>query len=247
MNAVGEFLSSCFPIAPYVEALQCSLMAAFQGPTEPECHARIQFLPEDHNSSSQRQKNGAYLSTHYNFARGDIVLVEDDSTKGRERLNAIQLGTFAAQPNVSIEGWDDHASCLEHSKVAHQFDLIQAKIAAARSSSSAEAVVDAWRYLHGIAHQVRLKEWEGESSTDRRLRVMEEYVVQARNALAFRNFEVRQKVLAEKIGECFARTEGVIYVMVGIKHLEISDAKVGKFAQQLLSSLPGGSYQIVSL
>lgn len=224
--------------------------------------ARVVFLPEnDHTQGKQRGEISHFLEEHYNFARGDIILVEDDEMKTGAQLNLEQLGEFAQSPSLAI-GWDSHQSCLVRQEAARRFATHFQSIERLRQDRFSLVEEVDLRLLEIVAKQGQLSEWQGlthaslahtfqeptqENMKQKLLDAMSNYLKNAQAYLALQHFPQRQINLSRKITACLSRNQhGIVYVLLGSEHLNVTDAKTSAAALNLLASL-NAPYSIVHL
>jgi len=209
---------------------------------------RVFFLLEsDHNDLEQRKRNVAFINENYSFEQGDIILVEDDENCSPDTLNLEQIDGI----NIKhcVKGWDPHESCLKRKFIKSTIEkILTATKNLKNTSSSFDQKIEDLRYLKSMANKVKMQAVVNFPNDDSALiGACENYAGNLRNFIALEDFPVRQNGLKQNIDNNLDNNPtGRLFVLIGSKHLDALDQKVGLYVRQFLESLQGINYEIVS-
>lgn len=246
-----DSLSPCF-LEGYTKLLD-ALTPASLGSTS--LSARVEFLPEEHKEGGYtRTRNIEYLFANYSYKRKDIILVEDDEKKGRSQLNLKSIGHFQRE-NCIVRGWDNHESCIEYKNIYQKLKEIEEGVERLEKRPLPHNWEKDLNLLFQTAKNGELEAWQNYNNSTLSdcftnpkrneekitlLESMKRYVSNTEAYFILKDFPKRQSNLENSLDACLNETKGteaVIYVMLGLLHVDLKDKQVGKHALSLINSL----------
>jgi hypothetical protein len=221
--------------------------------------ARIFFLIANHQDLEQKKNNVAFITKHYSYKNGDILLVEDDEDYLDKELNLNQIEGIKVNP-YTVKGWDPHSSCVKRRAIKEKLEKISLDLNTLKTSSPMEQKKEALKSLRCLANHVKIKaiheipvddiEVLTNSIFEKNLATFitscETYIENTLGYVALEHFPLRQKGLFENIHKNLKDDPLCkIYVLAGPLHVDTSDSQVGACVKQSLDSLNGIHYQII--